>query len=27
MREFHGRDRRFGTVPQAPVYRQQAWLD
>jgi undecaprenyl diphosphate synthase len=27
VREFHGRERRFGTVPQAPVYRQQAWLD
>ena len=27
VREFRGRERRFGTVPQAPVYRQQAWLD
>src|ERR1017187_8890532 len=27
VREFHGRERRFGTVPQPPVYRQEAWLD
>ena len=27
VREFHGRERRFGTVPQVPVYRQEAWLD
>src|ERR1035441_5813022 len=27
LREFHGRQRRFGTVPQVPAYRQEAWLD
>jgi undecaprenyl diphosphate synthase len=27
VREFRGRERRFGSVPQVPVYRQQAWLD
>jgi len=27
VREFHGRERRFGAVPQVPVYRQEAWLD
>lgn len=27
VREFHNRDRRFGTVAQVPVYRQEAWLD
>ncbi len=27
IREFHGRERRFGAVPQAPAYRQEAWLD
>jgi undecaprenyl diphosphate synthase len=27
VREFRGRERRFGAVPQVPVYRQQAWLD
>jgi undecaprenyl diphosphate synthase len=27
VREFHGRDRRFGAVPPIPTYRQAAWLD
>ena len=27
VREFHGRQRRFGAVPQAPPVRQEAWLD
>jgi undecaprenyl diphosphate synthase len=27
VREFHGRERRFGAVPAVPVYRQEAWLD
>jgi len=27
IREFRGRERRFGAVPQVPVYRQEAWLD
>ena len=27
VREFHGRERRFGAVPQVPVNRQEAWLD
>jgi undecaprenyl diphosphate synthase len=27
VREFRGRERRFGGVPQVPVYRQEAWLD
>ncbi len=27
VREFHGRERRFGTVPQAPARRHEAWLD
>ena len=27
VREFRGRERRFGAVSQVPVYRQQAWLD
>jgi undecaprenyl diphosphate synthase len=27
VREFHGRDRRFGAVPPVPTYRQEAWLD
>ena len=27
VREFHCRERRFGAVPQVPVYRQEAWLD
>ena len=27
VREFHSRERRFGAVPQVPVYRQEAWLD
>jgi undecaprenyl diphosphate synthase len=27
VREFRTRERRFGAVPQAPVYRQEAWLD
>jgi undecaprenyl diphosphate synthase len=27
VREFRLRDRRFGTVPQVPAYRQEAWLD
>jgi undecaprenyl diphosphate synthase len=27
VREFRGRERKFGAVPQVPVYRQQAWLD
>jgi undecaprenyl diphosphate synthase len=27
VREFRLRDRRFGTVPQVPVYRLEAWLD
>jgi undecaprenyl diphosphate synthase len=27
VREFHNRERRFGAVPQVPVYRQEAWLD
>jgi undecaprenyl diphosphate synthase len=27
VREFRGRERRFGGVPQAPARRQEAWLD
>ena len=27
VRDFHHRERRFGAVPQVPVYRQEAWLD
>jgi undecaprenyl diphosphate synthase len=27
VREFHGRDRRFGAVPPIPTHRQEAWLD
>ena len=27
VREFRGRERRFGGVPEIPVYRQEAWLD
>ncbi len=27
IRDFRGRERRFGAVPQVPVYRQEAWLD
>ena len=27
IRDFRGRDRRFGAVPQIPVARQEAWLD
>ena len=27
VREFQGRQRRFGAVPQAPPVRQEAWLD
>jgi undecaprenyl diphosphate synthase len=27
VREFRGRERKFGAVPQVPVYRQEAWLD
>ena len=27
IRDFHTRERRFGAVPQPPVYRQEAWLD
>ena len=27
VREFRGRERRYGAVPQAPVYSRQAWLD
>lgn len=27
IREFRTRERRFGAVPQIPVYRQEAWLD
>ena len=27
VREFRGRERKFGAVPQVPVYSQQAWLD
>ena len=27
LREFHGRERRFGTVPIPPPHRQEAWLD
>ena len=27
VREFQGRQRRFGAVPQAPPLRQEAWLD
>lgn len=27
VQEFQGRERRFGTVPQAPVRRHEAWLD
>jgi undecaprenyl diphosphate synthase len=27
VREFRGRERRFGTVPPAPVQRGEAWLD
>ena len=27
VREFRGRERKFGAVPQVPVYSRQAWLD
>jgi undecaprenyl diphosphate synthase len=27
VREFQGRERRFGTVPEAPVRLREAWLD
>ena len=27
VREFHGRDRRFGAVPPPLAHRQEAWLD
>jgi undecaprenyl diphosphate synthase len=27
VREFRGRERRFGAVPQAPMRRAEAWLD
>jgi len=27
VREFHGRQRRFGGVPQAPTIHHEAWLD
>jgi undecaprenyl diphosphate synthase len=27
VRDFHGRDRRFGGIPAVPAYRQEAWLD
>jgi undecaprenyl diphosphate synthase len=27
VREYRGRERRFGAVPHTPVYRQEAWLD
>ncbi|HEV2446208.1 MAG TPA: di-trans,poly-cis-decaprenylcistransferase [Candidatus Sulfopaludibacter sp.] len=27
VREFRGRQRRFGAVPEAPPMRQEAWLD
>jgi len=27
VREFRGRERRFGTVPQVPARRHEAWLD
>jgi len=27
VREFQGRQRRFGAVPPAPAVRQEAWLD
>ena len=27
VREFRGRERRFGSVPQPPLRRREAWLD
>jgi undecaprenyl diphosphate synthase len=27
VREFHGRERRFGAVPEAPVRLREAWLE
>jgi undecaprenyl diphosphate synthase len=27
VREFRGRDRRFGSIPPPAAYRQEAWLD
>src|SRR5271166_2118728 len=27
VREFHGRDRRFGAIPPPVTHRQEAWLD
>jgi undecaprenyl diphosphate synthase len=27
VREFRGRERRFGAVPEAPVRLSEAWLD
>jgi undecaprenyl diphosphate synthase len=27
VREFRGRDRRYGAVPQLPMRRREAWLD
>jgi len=27
VREFRGRERRFGTIPEAPVRLREAWLD
>jgi undecaprenyl diphosphate synthase len=27
VRDFRGRERRFGAIPPPPIYRQQAWLD
>jgi undecaprenyl diphosphate synthase len=27
LREFHGRERRFGAIPEPPAPRMEAWLD
>ena len=27
VRDFHGRERRFGAVPPAPIRLREAWLD
>jgi undecaprenyl diphosphate synthase len=27
VREFRGRERRFGAIPEAPVRLREAWLD
>ena len=27
VREFHGRERRFGAIPEPPARRMEAWLD